>query len=55
MEEEADETLFWLEMLIESEKVKKESIADLYKEVDEIVAIFSASHKTAKANRYSKS
>ena len=55
VEEEADETLFWLEMLIESEKVKKESIADLYKEVDEIVAIFSASHKTAKANRYSKS
>jgi four helix bundle protein len=52
VEEEADETLFWLEMLVESGKVKKENVASLYKEVDEIVAIFSASHKTAKANRY---
>ena len=55
VEEEANETLFWLEMFVESGKVKKESIADIYKEVDEIVAIFSASHKTAKANRYNKS
>jgi len=55
VEEEADETLFWLEMCIESGKVKKENVADLYKEVDEVVAIFSASHKTAKANRFNKS
>jgi four helix bundle protein len=55
VEEEADETLFWLEMFIESGKVKKENIASLYKEVDEIVAIFSASHKTAKENRFNKS
>jgi len=55
VEEESDETLFWLEMFIESGKVRKENIAYLYKEVNEIVAIFSASHKTAKANRFSKS
>ncbi len=55
VEEEADETLFWLEMFIESGKVKREEIESLYKEVDEIVAIFSASHKTAKTNRYNKS
>jgi four helix bundle protein len=55
VEEKADETLFWLDMFIESGKVKKENIAGLYKEVDEIVAIFSASHKTAKANRSIKS
>ena len=41
-------------MFIESGKVKKENIINLYKEADEIVAIFSASHKTAKTNRYNK-
>jgi four helix bundle protein len=51
VEEEADETLFWLEMLIENGKVKKDEVLGLYKEIDEIVAIFSASHKTAKTNR----
>lgn len=55
VEEEADETLFWLDMFIESGKVKKENIVNLYKEADEIVAIFSASHKTARANRFGKS
>ena len=54
VEEEADETLFWIDMFIESGKVKKENIINLYKEADEIVAIFSASHKTAKTNRYNK-
>jgi len=54
VEEEADETLFWIDMFIESGKVKKENIINLYKEADEIVAIFSASHKTAKINRYNK-
>jgi four helix bundle protein len=55
VEEEADETLFWLDMFIESGKVKKENIVNLYKEADEIVAIFSASHKTARVNRFGKS
>ena len=54
VEEEADETLFWIDMFIESGKFKKENIINLYKEADEIVAIFSASHKTAKTNRYNK-
>ena len=49
--EEADETLFWIEMLIESGKVKEESITALQKEIREIVAIFSVSHKTANASR----
>jgi len=51
VEEEADETLFWIEMLIESGKAKEESILVLQKEIREIVAIFFASHKTAKASR----
>jgi len=55
VEEESNETMFWLEMFIESGKVRKENITDLYKEADEIVAIFSASHKTAKTNHIDKS
>jgi four helix bundle protein len=51
VEEEADETLFWIEILIESGKAEGESVAVLQKEVDEIAAIFAASHKTAKMNR----
>ncbi len=55
VEEEADETLFWLDMLIDCGKVQKSKITSLYAEADEIVAIFSASHKTAKNNHYKKS
>lgn len=51
VEEEADETLFWLEMLVESNKVKREAIATIFNETNEIVAIFSASRKTAKSNQ----
>lgn len=52
VEEEADETLFWLELLIECGKVQQEDIVSLQKEVNEVAAIFSASHKTTKMNRY---
>jgi hypothetical protein len=55
VEEEPDETLFWLDMFIESGKINKENNVELYKEADEIVAIFSASHKTAKSNRFNRS
>jgi len=46
--EEADETVFWIECLIESEIVKKELLADLLAEANELVAIFAASHRTAR-------
>jgi len=52
VEEETDETLFWIEMLIESGNVKAGSIENLQEEIREIVAIFSASHKTASLNNY---
>ncbi|MBN1397375.1 MAG: four helix bundle protein [Bacteroidetes bacterium] len=55
VEAEAFDTLFWLDMLIESGKVSKENIAGLYEQVDNVVAIFSASHKSEKDNRYGKS
>lgn len=51
VEEEADETLFWIEILIESGKAEGESVSRLQKEINEIAAIFSASHKTARINR----
>ena len=50
VEEEADETVFWLEMLLESGKVSEPDVQPLMKEGREILAIFSASHKTARIN-----
>ena len=48
VEEEADESLFWIEMLLEAKKVEPDSVVSLMKEADELVAIFSAAHKSAK-------
>src|SRR5205085_8571412 len=48
--EEADETLFWFELLIESELIGVKSIQPLMSECDELLKIFSASLSTAKAN-----
>jgi four helix bundle protein len=50
VEEECDETLFWLELIEESEIIKKEKILDLMKEADELTAIFTASGRTARQN-----
>jgi four helix bundle protein len=46
--EEADETLFWLEMLEESGLVSANKLADLRKEAEELLMIFSASRRTAR-------
>lgn len=46
-EEEADETLYWLELLAESGLVRAERLRELLKEADELTAIFTASRKTA--------
>lgn len=46
--EEADETLYWLELLGESGLMKAERLKDLIKEADELVAIVTATRKTAK-------
>lgn len=51
VEEEADETLFWLEMAVEIDLVKKDLAAKLTGEADQLTAIFSASRKTAKLNQ----
>jgi len=46
VEEEADETVYWLELLIESHIVSKARVAALLKETDEIIAMIVASIKT---------
>jgi four helix bundle protein len=53
VEEEADETLFWLELIVETELLDLKRIAPLLKEADELVAIMAASRKSAIANRQS--
>jgi four helix bundle protein len=46
--EEADETVFWIELLADIKVVKKERLDPLLNEVRELTAIFRASRLTAK-------
>ena len=49
--EEVDETVFWLEMIIELNTLSPEKTSELLKEANELVAIFSASNQTARGRR----
>jgi len=51
VEEEANETAFWLELIIESKIRRAKQIAPLSDEANELVAITAASRKSAIANR----
>jgi four helix bundle protein len=55
VEEEADESLFWLELLEESELVTAAKLAAIKREANELIAITVASIKTARRNRASNS
>src|SRR6266705_1111025 len=55
VEEEADETLFWLELLGESELVPAAKLTAIKQEADELIAITVASIKTARRNRVANS
>ncbi|WP_245705972.1 four helix bundle protein [Catalinimonas alkaloidigena] len=46
--EEADETLFWLELLAESDITTEARIADLKKEATEILAIMATARKNSR-------
>ena len=46
--EEADESYFWLEFMIDENMLKKDLVDPLHKEADELTAIFIASRKTAR-------
>ena len=51
VEEECDESIYWMEMLIETSLVKEASLVDLMKEGEEILAIVVASIKTARSRK----
>ena len=51
--EEADESCFWMEFIIEEGLLDKENVTSLLKEAKELIAIFIASRKTVK-NRNSQ-
>jgi four helix bundle protein len=51
VEEEADETMFWLELLIEAELMPMARLANLMQEPDEIVAMTVASIKTLRKSK----
>jgi four helix bundle protein len=54
VEEEADESAYWLGMISESNIVKKDRLDDLLKEANELIAIFTSSGRTVKQKRKSK-
>ncbi len=53
-EEEADESLYWLEVIVEAELMPKHRVALLHKEADEILSIVVASIMTARTRDDSK-
>jgi len=53
VEEEADETAFWLELIVECDIRSTKQIHPLLKEATELVAIMAASRKSAIGNRQS--
>ena len=54
VEEEADESLYWMELLIESKLVPEKKLTSLMAEINEIVAMIVASIKTLRAKQQSK-
>jgi four helix bundle protein len=51
VEEEADEVVYWLDLLVESGLLRQRHITDLLSEADQIVAMTVASIKTARRNK----
>lgn len=51
VEEEADESALWLELIIESGLLEEKLVVDLLREANEITAIMSASKITARSKK----
>lgn len=49
--EECDESLFWLELFVDTNLVRLQRAERLLKEADELTAIFTTAVKTAKGGR----
>ena len=54
VEEEADESAFWMELIVEGGLMKEEMVFDLRKEAEELTAIMASSRISAYRNRKSK-
>jgi four helix bundle protein len=50
VEEEADETIYWLELLIEAEILQRGEVSELLREADQLLAMTVASIRTARKN-----
>ena len=48
--EEADESAFWLELIMDGGLLNLELVSPLHQEAEELTAIFTASGRTAKSN-----
>jgi len=55
VQEEADESLYWIELAADAGLVKEDLVKDLLDEGSEILAIIVASRKTAKRKLVKKS
>jgi four helix bundle protein len=51
VEEECDESLYWMELMIDAGIVKQPLLTDLIKEGNEILSLVVASRKTARSKR----
>jgi four helix bundle protein len=51
VEEEADESIYWMELLVEGQLVPERLLSNLVKEANEIVALVVASIKTARRGK----
>ena len=51
VEEECDESVYWMELLVESDQIKKSLVEDLLREANEILSMVVASLKTARTRR----
>ena len=51
VEEEADETIYWMELLIEAGLVRKDDLISLLDEANQILAITISSIKTAQKSK----
>ena len=51
VEEEADESAFWMEMLVETNLTKVDLVGDLLNEANQLVGIFVSSINTARGRK----
>lgn len=53
VEEEADETCYWLKLLYDSKIISEDQFINLHRETNELTAIFTATRKTSRINNNS--